>query len=192
MIYPNDPEGLFTTTNAFLNAYAGYYFCLIMRDHKNETKKILGLWTLASVACLLIGGMAEFMMPLCKKLWSTSFVFITVGVSGLSVTLLTVLVDILGDSIGLYARVVKKITQPFIWLGRNPLIIFILMDAVAIIMIKYVKIHGKSLWAQFYHYAFKSWLHNTYVCSTVFALFFALLWISVAGVLYKRKIFIRL
>lgn len=34
MIYPNDPEGLFTNLSAFLNGFIGYLFALIMLDHK--------------------------------------------------------------------------------------------------------------------------------------------------------------
>ena len=192
MIFPNDPEGLFTTTNAFLNSYIGYYFCLIMTDHKNQTSKILKLWTGVSLACVLIGGFGEFLMPLNKKIWSTSFVFMTAGITGFSLTLLTLLVDVLGSSLGLYSKVVRVVTKPFVWLGRNPLIIFILMDVVAIIMIKYITISDKSLWAQFYHYAFASWITNETVCSTVFACFFAVVWMAVAGILFKFKIFIRL
>ena len=192
MIYPNDPEGLFTTLNAFLNSYIGYYFCLIMIDNKNETKKILKIWTGFSLCCILIGGIAEFLMPLNKKIWSTSFVFITSGISGLSLVILALLVDVLGSSLGIYSKIVRVVTMPFVWLGRNPLIIFILMDVVAIIMIKYIIIGEKSLWAHFYHIIFSSWITNSTVCSTVFACFFAILWIIVSGILFKFKIFIRL
>ena len=57
MIFPNDPEGLFTTLNAFITGYLGYYFCLIMLDNKNKTNKILQLWAVASFICIIIGGM---------------------------------------------------------------------------------------------------------------------------------------
>lgn len=34
MIYPNDPEGLFSNLSAFFTCYIGYSFCLIMKDNK--------------------------------------------------------------------------------------------------------------------------------------------------------------
>ena len=36
-----------------------------------------------------------------------------------------------------------KVSFPFIWLGRNPLAIFVLMDALAILMIDYIIINEK-------------------------------------------------
>ena len=163
-----------------------------MVDNKNETKRILKIWTGFALFCMVIGGFAEFLMPLNKKLWSTSFVFMTSGISGLSLALLALLVDVLGSSLGLYSKIVRVVTKPFVWLGRNPLIIFVLMDALAILMIKYIIIDDKSLWAHFYHTVFASWISNPTVCSTVFACFFALLWIIVAGILFRLKIFVRL
>jgi predicted acyltransferase len=97
MIYPNDPEGLFTNLSAFLNAYAGYYFCLIMMDNKTNTNKVMTLWIITS---LLLGAMVyplTLLMPLNKKIWSISFVFLTSAVTGLSLTFITYTVDVLGS-----------------------------------------------------------------------------------------------
>lgn len=192
MIYPNDPEGLFTNLSAFLNAYIGYYFCLIMMDNKNEINKIMKLWVATS---LMLGVMVyplTLMMPLNKKIWSISFVFLTTAVSGLSLTFITYVVDVLGSKYQKYGKVVNIVTKPFIWLGRNPLAIFVLMDVLAILLIKYIIIDEKSAWSHFYHYVFASWITNSEVASTIYALFFAILWTAVAGVLFRFNIFIRL
>lgn len=192
MIFPNDPEGLFTTLSAFLNAYAGYLFCLIMQDNKNQTKRIMTLWVLVS---LLLGSMVyplTLLMPLNKKIWSISFVFVTSAVSGLSLAFITLTVDVLGAQKPGYGKIINILTKPFIWLGRNPLAIFILMDLVAIFMIKYIFIGERSLWAAFYHYAFATWITNQEVCSTIYAMFFVVLWTIVAGVLFRFNIFVKL
>lgn len=192
MIYPNDPEGLFTNLSVFLNAYAGYYFCLIMMDNKNEINKIMKLWIATS---LLLGVMVyplTLMMPLNKKIWSISFVFLTTAVSGLSLTFITYVVDVLGSKYEKYGKIVNIVTRPFIWLGRNPLAIFVLMDVLAILLIKYIIIDDKPAWSHFYHYVFASWISNSEVASTIYALFFAILWTAVAAVLFRFNIFIRL
>lgn len=136
MIYPNDPEGLFTNLTAFLNGYVGYYYCLIMLDiGKGESngnqkiRKIIWLWVLWA---LMMGALVyplTWLMPLNKKIWSISFVFLTAAVSGLSLSIITYLFDILPKKFptSLYPKLVKIITHPFLWLGRNPLVIFILM-----------------------------------------------------------------
>lgn len=134
MIYPNDPEGLFTTLSAFLNAYAGYYFCLIMLDNKNQIKKILTLWTVASLLLGAVVSPLTLMMPLNKKIWSISFVFLTSAASGLALTLITYLFDVLNKKYVRYGRVANIITKPSIWLGRNPLAVFVVMEIVATIL----------------------------------------------------------
>lgn len=163
-----------------------------MQDFKKKQKITLTIWTLISVLCGAISIPLIQLMPLCKKLWSISFVFCTVGVSGMSLVILTLLIDIWTKNSETYKKIIEIVIRPFIWLGRNPLAVFVLMDGLAIVMIFYIIIDEKSAWYYFYHYAFKSWIDNTYVCSTVFAFFFVLLWTFFSWVLFRKSIFIRL
>ena len=154
MIYPNDPEGLFTTLSAFLNAYVGYVFTLIMLDNKENTGRTLKVWLIIS---LILGAMVyplTFLMPLNKKIWSITFVFVTAAASGVALTVITYLCDILPKNRPTYSRVCKIITQPFIWLGRNPLAIFVLMMIFEIILSDYIIIDDKSAFYWFYYYVF--------------------------------------
>lgn len=134
MLSANDPEGLFTNLSAFLNGYVGYRFTLIMMDNKGNTKKIMANWIMFS---LLMGAMVyplTILMPLNKKIWSISFVFLTSAASGLALTLITYLFDVLNKKYVKYGRVANIITKPSIWLGRNPLAVFVVMEIVAIIL----------------------------------------------------------
>ena len=88
--------------------------------------------------------------------------------------------------------IVNITIRPFLWLGRNPLFVFVFMDLLAIIMIKYIIIDDKSIWAWFYKYCFREWIDNDNVASVVFACFFLALWMAAAALLYWKKIFIRL
>jgi predicted acyltransferase len=127
---------------------------------------------------LILGALAypwTTVMPINKKIWSISYTFLTAGIAGLSLAFLTFFVDTLGSQFRSYGEIINIIVKPFIWLGRNPLAVFVGMDALAIILIKYITINDKSAWSQFYHYVFKSWIDNPEVCSTVFACFFAVL-----------------
>lgn len=147
------------------------------------------------ITSLLFGVMVyplTLMMPLNKKIWSISFVFLTTAVTGLSLTFITFAVDVLGPKHEKYNKIITIITKPFIWLGRNPLAIFVLMDLLAIFMIKYIIINEKSSWSHFYHYVFASWISNKEVASTIFACFFAIIWTVVGWLLFRFKIFIRL
>jgi predicted acyltransferase len=193
MIYPNDPEGLFTTLSAFLTGYIGYLFCLTMQDNKGRTLHIITLWTIISLALGAVVYPLTFAMPLNKKIWSISFVFVTAAIVGLSLAFVSLTVDMLGSKYVTYGKIIGVITRPFVWLGRNPLAIFVLMDALAIVMIHYItNSEGTSSWSLFYKNAFSSWIPNPEVASTLFACFFAILWTIVAGVMYFFNIFVRL
>jgi predicted acyltransferase len=63
-------------------------------------------------------------MPLNKKLWSISYTFLTIGISGVSLALITIALDLVGKKNQKYQKVISIITGPFIWMGRNPLAIF--------------------------------------------------------------------
>lgn len=94
MIYPNDPEGLFTTLTSIVNGYAGYWFCLTMQDNKGQLKRMLATWFSASVLCGLIALPLVWLMPLNKKIWSISYTFLTTCISGVSLALITILLDV--------------------------------------------------------------------------------------------------
>lgn len=112
-----------------------------MQDNKNETKKILSLWLIFS---LLLGTMVyplTLLMPLNKKIWSISFVFLTAAASGLALVIITYLVDVLGNRHQKYGKIVNIISKPSVWLGRNPLAIFVFMEALAILLEVYIVIN---------------------------------------------------
>ncbi len=66
------------------------------------------------------------------------------------------------------------------------------MDLLAIILIKFIIIDDKSAIYYFYHYCFVSWIDNKEIASVLFSIVFLILWTLVAGILYKKKLFIRL
>ena len=138
MIYPNDPEGLFSNLSALFTTYIGYHFCLIMKDHKGDIKKTLKKWAII----VLILGVTVYpmtkLMPLNKKIYSASFALLTSASSGLTILLLVILIDILPKKNEIANTITKILSRPFIWLGRNPLFVFIFMDLLAIIMIKLI------------------------------------------------------
>ncbi len=192
MIYPNDPEGLFSNLSAMFTTYIGYHFCLIMKDHKGQLTRTLKRWAII----VLILGLAIYpmtkLMPLNKKIYSASFALLTSSSSGLTILLLVLIIDILPSRNQRFKKIVSLLTSPFIWLGRNPLFVFVFMDLVAIVMIKLIIIDERSLWSWFYKDCFSSWISDGHVASVVFACFFLIVWTCAAGLLYKKKKFIRL
>ena len=93
MLKPTDPEGLFSTLSALLTAYGGYYFCLVMREHKNNRKLMYRDWSIIITFCGLCSGLFYVVMPYNKKLWSTSFALLTITISGFFLTLMIIFID---------------------------------------------------------------------------------------------------
>jgi predicted acyltransferase len=162
MLKPTDPEGNFSTLSALFTAYGGYWLCLVMRDNKSSKKEIVKNWLSYAVFFVLLSLPISMFMPYNKKLWSTSFAMLTVGISGCMLVIMLLLIDVAGNQPnGRFNRPIDIFTRPFLWLGMNPLAIFVLMDLTAILMIRIITINnGESLWHAFYNAAFKSWISN--------------------------------
>jgi predicted acyltransferase len=98
----------------------------MMMDFKGNTKKILFLWVATSLILGVIAYPLTFLMPLNKRLWSISFVFLTSAITGLSLAFVTFFIDVLGKRYAKYGKIINKITTPFLWLGMNSLAIYVL------------------------------------------------------------------
>jgi predicted acyltransferase len=187
-----DPEGIVSTMGAILTTYMGCEYSLIMGRYKHQPKQLVLRWLGVSLVFGALVYPMTLLMPLNKKLYSSSFILIVVAISGACLTFFYCVVDLLPAAVTGARKVVEVVTAPLKWLGLNPLAIFVLMDLMAIVCIFYIKIDGVSLWTEFFRHAFKSWIDDEQVAATVFACFFLLLWIVVAGVMHRFKLYVRL
>ena len=113
-----DPEGLLGTLPAIVNLLAGY---LVGRTIQASTDKRLLIRRLVPIgAALVVAGLAwSPFFPIAKKLWTGSYVLLTMGIDVLLLALLMDLSDLRGWRMG----------QSF-WLvlGRNPLTIYLFSE----------------------------------------------------------------
>ena len=100
------------------------------------------------------------LMPINKKIWSISYTFLTCGISAVSLSFITLTCDVAPRLHAGYKRIFLILSQPLIWLGRNPLAIFMSRDLLDDIMNSYIHIGGKTMWDQIYHYLFESWISS--------------------------------
>ena len=125
MMYPNDPEGLFSTLTSFMNTFYGLCFSLLMRyntQKKGNKTDLLLMWSLLSMTLIAVGYEITHGDACNKKRWSVSFGFITSGISGTALCLCFVFVDILNKPF-----IKEKLINPTLWLGMNPLFIYVAM-----------------------------------------------------------------
>ncbi|TNV71840.1 hypothetical protein FGO68_gene2358 [Halteria grandinella] len=138
-----------------------------------------------------IGGLFVIFDPVCKKRWSVSFAFFTSAMSGFALSLCFYVVDILNKPF-----IKETLCQPFLWLGMNPLFIFVAMIAFDNLLMNNIRFtfdgHKWNLWGFINEKGFASWMGNEYVASLTVSLLNLALWMLVAFILYRKKIFIKL
>ena len=153
---------------------------------------LLKYWAVFTGILILIGE-TTFILgePVCKKRWSVSFAFITSGISGAALCFCFIAVDILNKPF-----IKNYVIQPFLWLGMNPLFIFVAMIAFDNLLMNNIKFdyNGRrtNVWGFIQNHIFNSWINQAYVSSLIVSLLNLALWMGVACVLFKKKIFIKL
>ncbi|KAL9650822.1 hypothetical protein ABK040_001872 [Willaertia magna] len=183
-----DPEGLLSTLSAITNAYLGALSFKLAYLAGKDKFKVISHWFLLGCPLILVGLGIDFVgLPIGKKLWTTSFSFVTSGIACLFLAIVMYVVDILKFN--------KYWTSPFVWIGTNPLVMYVVPTFVVVIMAKiYVPYQGKetNLFNFLYYNIAASWIKPSQLAAALFGLGYELLFIPLAFVLYWRKIFIKL
>ena len=126
---PFDPEGLYSTINAIPQVLLGYLVGMFINKQGNvkwlkkslpETNQpnyrlVAGLFVLGTIA-LVIGYFWQLDFPYNKKIWSSSYVIHTTGLSLITIATMIWFIEILNVKNG-----VMKFFDVF---GKNPLFIF--------------------------------------------------------------------
>ncbi|MEV4887548.1 DUF5009 domain-containing protein [Chitinophaga ginsengisegetis] len=174
-----DPEGLLSTIPAVVNVVAGYYTGLFVQQ-QGRTKPGLLRMVGAGVLFLLLAYAWNTVFPINKKLWTSSYVLLTIGIDLLLLSLLIFVIDILG---------VTKGTGFFTVFGKNPLFLYLLSEVLAILFYFFM-VNGVSLY---------KWINDTIFQplspgkfgSLLFSLAFMLTCWVVGFILDRKKIYVR-
>lgn len=173
-----DPEGLLSTIPAIVSSLLGIFSGLILTS--KQPKKATILMGIGG-ALLIIGHLWDFVFPINKALWTSSFVLVTAGWANLILALIYYLTDIKGVQFGSIFR----------YAGANAIILYFLSSFIAKIlgMIKVeedTSLHG-MLFDTIYVHDFMSLQLSSLLYGLTVVAFYCLL----AYVLYQRKIFIK-
>ena len=174
-----DPEGLLSTLPAIVNVIAGYFAGDYIRRNGNSYETISKLMIAGAV--LILGAFIwDMAFPINKKIWTSSFVLITVGLDLLIISVLIYVIEI-------YRR--QRWTFFFVVFGRNPLFIYLLADVLITIMAM-IPVGDISLQQWFYRDVFGGFA-GPYLASFLFALFFMLLNWTVGYFLDRKQIYVK-
>ena len=118
---PHDPEGVLSTIPAIGTCLFGVFAGLLFqRTTITNTQKATWLAG-AGVIAVLVGHLWGLQFPIIKKLWTSSYVLVAAGWSALLLAAFYWVIDIKGH---------KKWALPFIWIGLNPITIYLLGNLI--------------------------------------------------------------
>lgn len=173
-----EPEGLLGTLPATVNVIAGFAATRWLTRWPVERVLRDFLWggLLLAAAGLLLSPL----VPLGKKLWTPSFVLLTVGLDLLLMAVFVELADRRGHGAG------RALLQPF---GLNPLAVYVFSE-LFVVVLGVIPVGGRSAWSFFCVDVVQHWLPGAAGAFVVGVLYTALCW-ALAQALYRRRIVIR-
>lgn len=173
-----DPEGLLSTFPAITNVVAGYVAGQFVQL-KGKTYEGLVKLMLTGFALFAIAYCWNTVFPVNKKIWTSSFVLLTIGLDCLILASVIYLIDFRNYKTGV------KFFEVF---GKNPLIIYLLSELLVTVLFM-ISINGKPLYTWIYQNIFQ-WMGD-YFGAFIFSVMYMLLCWSVAYLMNKKKIYIR-
>ena len=178
-----DPEGLLSTIPAIGTALLGVLAGWLIKDSASPRAIVRGLltWGLAGV---LAGLVVAVWLPINKSLWTSSYALFTAGLASATLAVCYWLLDISPT-----ARL-RGLTEPFVALGRNAILLFVLSGLIAKTLI-YVKWPDPAL-------SLGRWIYLTVfmplgpppVASLLYALANLLVLYGLLAVLHRRRIYL--
>ena len=187
---PFDPEGFLSTFPAVVNAIGGYLTGRYLIDKTNENHIALegDALNYKKIAILLIIGCSlmaiahfwHYLFPINKKLWTSSYVLLTIGLDLAILSMLIFAIDIKKPPLNFYF---------FEIFGKNPLILYLFSEYL-LITLYFIRPDGKqSLFSMIYQNGF-GWLPD-YWASFVFAIVYMLICWVVGWWMDKKEWYIR-
>jgi predicted acyltransferase len=174
-----DPEGLLSTLPSIVNVIGGYLAGDFIRRYGNSYETIAKLM-IAGALLIFLALTWHMAFPINKKLWTSSFVLLTVGLDLLILPFLIYVIEIMNS---------RKWTDFFVVFGRNPLFIYLLSE-ILLITLYMIPAGDKNLQQWFYQDLFGSFA-SPINASLLFALFFMLVCWAVGYILDRKRIYIR-
>jgi predicted acyltransferase len=174
-----DPEGLLSTFPGLVNVFAGYFAGKYLQ--KNG-RKYEGLSKLFMIGFLFIaaGFLWNYGFEINKKLWTSSYVVLTIGLSISLLALVVYYTDFLKETKGIYF---------FEVFGKNTLVIYLISELVLTFLWN-ITIHHKIAYTWIYENIFRN--VGDYFGAFLFSLANMLFCWLIGYVLDKNKIYIKI
>ncbi|MEN2283667.1 DUF5009 domain-containing protein [Algoriphagus sp. SE2] len=176
---PFDPEGILSTLPSIVNVIAGYIVGKMIQQLGNNMESIKKL-IIAGIILIVAAYAWDILFPINKKIWTSSYVLLTVGIDMLILAVLVFIIEL---------RKITNWTYFFLVFGRNPLILYI-ASGIVITLFGMIPIGDMSLRSVIYQNLFTSWL-SPKNASFFFAFSYMLLIWLIGLWMDKRRIYIK-
>jgi predicted acyltransferase len=170
-----DPEGLLSTLPAIGTCLLGVLAGLLLRDERIPPAQRASWLIAAGIAMLVVGYLWGLQFPVIKAIWTSSFVLIVGGYS-------MILLAVAHQGIDIWEW--KSWAMPFVWIGANAILLYFINGIVGFAPFAFRLIGGDVA----------LWISSVTTSGTGAFLGHVLglaLAIALAGLLYRRKIFLR-
>ncbi len=180
-----DPEGLLSTLGAtattLLGAFAGYWV-----RSKNSPSRLAGGLLAGGTVALLLGLVLDRWLPINKSLWTPSFAIFTGGVALDAFALCYWLID---------CRGYRAWATPFLVYGTNAIMAYMLSSLMAKTMLLWQVMGADGSKVSLQQYLFEHFflrLAQPINASLLYALAYVLVWLGIAGLLYRQRVLIKI
>ena len=178
-----DPEGLLSTLPAIASLLIGMIAGEWLQTEYSANRKALIL-AAVGIVLALAGWLLHPLLPINKKLWTSTFALFSGGVSLLTFAALYSVLDV---------KRWRWWTSPFLVLGTNAMLAFVLSNVITTLTDRvHIRLDGSILtihqWS--YRHVFATWLQPVHA-SLAYAIALVLLNIALVYPLYRRRIFLR-
>jgi predicted acyltransferase len=176
-----DPEGLLSTLPAIVNVIAGYLAGAFIQKKGKNYESVAKLSICGGLLIALALFLGQF-FPFAKKLWTSSFTLLTIGIDMAILGLLIYAIEI---------ENIKRGTKFFLAFGKNSLAIYLLSELL-LTTFQLIWVRPQLSFYDWINQVFYQRLFPGPAGTLVFALCYMMLCWMVAYVLDKKRIYIKI
>lgn len=181
---PFDPEGLFSTLPSVVTVLIGYLTGLWLKKQPVKNQTSINL-VIVSLAFLVIGKLWDFVFPINKALWTSSYVVYTAGWALLGLALCYELIEVRG---------LKKWGFPLEVMGLNAIFLFVGSGLLGRLLMKTPISNATNaipVKTWIYQNWFSAWAGD-FNGSLLFAIANIILWWVILYGMYRRRWFLKI
>ena len=173
-----DPEGILSTIPSVVNVLAGYLAASLI-SRKGSGYETIARMMVVGALLLLAAQWVNLLLPINKKLWSSSYVLHTIGLDLLALPVVMYIIEVAG---------IRKWTPFFEVFGKNTLFIYLLAEVMVILMYWYPTAEG-SLYQTIHSAIFRP--AGEHLGSLLFGLWVMMTCWTVGWIMDKKGIYIK-